>query len=295
LVGEHGRYRVARVFRGDPSAPQTRSPLAVAGVKRGEFVLAIDGRELTTAEDIHARLVGTVGKEVTLTVAAAPRSAGSRTVKVTPVADDMPARYTDWVADNRERVARATGGRCGYVHVPNTGRGGISAFARQFFAQSDRQALIVDIRWNGGGLFPADMIAHLRRTPLAAYTQRHGNPVRVPGQAVFGPKVLLTNNYTGSGGDAFATYFRIAGLGPIIGSRTAGRTVGNVGMPGLVDDGEIDVPALAYAPPSPGAAVENAGVAPDLEVEPALVEPSAEPDPQLAAAIKAILQQLDRP
>lgn len=293
LVADHGRYRVARVFRGDASAPDTRSPFAAAGVKAGDFILAIDGRDLTTAEDIFARLVGTVGKPVTLAVAAAPAGV-ARAVQVVPVADDMPIRYADWVADNRARVARATGGRCGYVHVPDTGRGGIATFARQFFAQVDREALIVDIRWNAGGLFPAAMIEHLRRIPLAAYAQRHGNNVRVPAQAVVGPKVLLTNNYTVSGGDAFAAYFRAAELGPIIGGRTEGATVGNVGMPQLVDSGEIGVPALAFQPPAGGAAVENAGVVPDLEIEPALIEPSAEPDPQLAAAITAVLQQLER-
>jgi len=292
LVADHGRYRVARVIRGDASAAETRSPLAAAGVQPGELILAIDGRDLTTAEDIFARLAGTVGKDVTLTLGAAPAATATRTVKVSPAADDMAARHVDWVADNRARVARATDGRCGYLHVPDTGRGGIAAFARQFFAQSDREALIVDVRWNAGGLFPASMIEHLRRIPLAAYAQRHGDNVRVPDQAVVGPKVLVTNHYTRSGGDAFAVYFRAAGLGPIIGGRTEGATIGNVGMPSLIDNGELGVPALAFAPAAGGPAVENAGVVPDLEVEPALVEPSPEPDPQLAAAITSILQRL---
>jgi tricorn protease len=290
LVADRDRYRVARVFRGDASAPETRSPLAAAGIKPGEYVVAIDGRALTTSEDISARLVGTVGKELTLDIAATP-GGPARSVNVTPAADEMAARYVDWLADNRARVAKATGGRCGYIHVPDTGRNGIAAFARQFFAQIDRDALIIDIRWNHGGLFPASMIEHLRRIPLAAYASRHGNHVRVPGAAVIGPKVLVTNHYAGSGGDAFATYFRIAGLGPIVGGRTQGATVGNITMPALVDGGEIGVPALAYVPGS-GPPTENTGVVPDIEVEPALVETAAEPDPQLAAAIAAILPKL---
>jgi tricorn protease len=136
------------------------------------------------------------------------------------------------------------------------------------------------------------MIEHLRRIPLATYTQRHGRAVRVPGQAIVGPKVLVTNNYTQSGGDAFAVYFRAAGLGPIVGGRTQGATIGNVSMPALVDNGEVGVPALAYQPGGGRLAVENTGAVPDIEVEPALVEPSSEPDPQLAAAIAAILKQL---
>lgn len=291
LVADRARYRVARVFRGDASAPETRSPLAVAGVKPGEFVLAIDGHPLTTAEDISARLVGSVGKELTATVAATPAGGGARSVKLTPVRDDMAARYLDWVADNRARVARATHGRCGYIHVPSTRRDGIAAFARQFFAQIDREAVIIDIRWNAGGLFPASMIEHLARRPLAVFTQRHGNAVRVPGAAIAGPKVLLTNRNTVSGGDNFAAYFRAAGLGPIIGGRTEGAVVGNVTMPQLVDNGELGVPALAHAPGA-APAVENIGVVPDLEVEPALIESAAEPDPQLAAAIAAIVAGL---
>src|SRR5262249_47473018 len=159
------------------------------------------------------------------------------------------------------------------------------------FPQIDRGALIIDIRWNHGGLFPASMIEHLRRIPLAAYAPRHGNHVRVPGAAVIGPKVLLTNHDAASGGAGFATSFRAAGLGPVLGGRTEGATVGNVGMPQLVDGGEIGVPALAYVPGS-GPAVENAGVIPDIEVEPALIEAAAEPDPQLAAAIASIVSRL---
>src|SRR6185503_2073809 len=127
-----------------------------------------------------------VGKEVALTVAAA--SGATRTVKLAPAGDEMALRYLDWIAGNRARVARATGGRCGYVHVPDTERGGMAVFARQFFAQIDREALIVDIRYNRGGQFPASMIEHLGRVPLAAYATRYGNRVRVPVAAVHGPK-----------------------------------------------------------------------------------------------------------
>jgi tricorn protease len=289
---EQGRYRIERIVRGDGSAPETRSPLATAEVHPGDFVLAVDGREVTATDDIYSLLVA--GKEMALTIGPAPDGRGARTVKVTPAASDMEARYVDWVNGNRARIARATAGRCGYVHVPNTGRAGIARFARDFFAQIDREALIVDIRWNSGGLFPASMIEHLRRIPLAAYGQRHGNDTRVPGAAVHGPKVLLTNNNTISGGDAFAIYFRAAGLGPIVGSRTAGATIGNVGMPLLVDNGEVGVPALAFKPPAGGPQVENAGVTPDVEVAPEIDEHAQEPDPQLAKAIAVILGQLER-
>ncbi|MEA2603257.1 MAG: tricorn protease [Acidobacteriota bacterium] len=294
FVVDQGRYRIERIVRGDGSSGETRSPLAAADVKPGDFVLAVNGREVTAADDVFALLVDTVGKETALTISPTPDVHEARIVKVTPAESDMGARYVDWVNRNRDRVAQATAGRCGYVHVPNTGRGGMAIFARQFFAQIDKQALIVDIRWNSGGLFPASMIEHLRRIRLGTYEQRYGNDLRVPGVAVYGPKVLLTNNNTMSGGDAFAIYFRVAGLGPIVGGRTAGATIGNVGMPQLVDNGEVGVPALAFKPAAGSPQVENAGVTPDVEVAPGIEENAEEPDPQLARAITAILGELNR-
>jgi tricorn protease len=291
---EQGRYRIERIVRGDSSSAETRSPLAAAEAQAGDFVLAVDGRAVTAGEDLFALLVGKVGQEIDLTLGPTLNLRDQRTVKVKPAGDDMGARYADWVRANRARVARETEGRCGYVHVPNTGRGGMAGFARDFFAQVDKEALIVDIRWNSGGLFPASMIEHLGRVQLGAYSSRHGNDLRVPTAAVYGPKVLLTNGNTGSGGDAFAIYFRAARLGPNVGTRTTGATIGNVGMPLLVDSGEVGAPALAYKPPAGGPQVENAGVAPDLEVEGAVAEGAEEPDPQLARAIAVILGELER-
>jgi tricorn protease len=292
LVRDGAHHRVAHVYRGDE---ETRSPLRDAGIAPGSLLLAIGGRALTTTGSIEERLEGTVGQQIELTIRT-PEGV-ERLATVTPIGNDMPLRYIDWVAANRARVLESTGGRCGYVHVPNTGRGGIAAFAKQFIAHSDKDALIVDIRWNSGGLFPASMIEHLRRITLAREASRHGNDLRIPGLAVEGPKVLLANQNTISGGDSFAIYFRRAALGPIIGTRTAGATIGNVGMPSLVDGGEVAVAALAYWERGDDGvgrwAYENRGVVPDLEVVDAYDREALEPDPQLAKAIEVIRKQLD--
>ena len=245
LAADGARSRIAHIY---PSSDEQRSPLDDAGVTTGSFLVAIDGHALTSAESVEALLEGTPGKEVTVTIATDDGRVSD--VKVKPLGNDMPLRYAEWVAANRARVLRATGGRCGYIHVPNTGRDGIAAFAKQFVAQIDKEALIVDVRWNSGGLFPASMIEHLRRITLAHEASRHGNDLRVPGLAMEGPKVLLANQNTISGGDSFAIYFRNAAIGPIIGTRTAGATVGNVGMPSLIDGGEAAVAALAYWEPA---------------------------------------------
>lgn len=288
LAVNGAHYRIARVFRGDEEA---RSPLRDAGVEAGASIVAIDGRELTTRESVEEQLAGLAGKEVALTIASGTTQ---REVRVRLLGNDMPLRYIDWVNDNRARVTAATGGRCGYIHVPNTGRGGIAAFAKQFFAQSDRDALIVDVRFNSGGLFPASMIEHLQRHTLAREASRHGNDLRIPTMTVDGPKTLLTNQFTISGGDSFAIYFRNAKLGPIVGARTAGATVGNVGMPQLIDGGEAAVAALAYWEPGErGAgrwAVENRGVVPDVEVAAAPLLGDA--DPQLERAIALMNEAL---
>lgn len=284
-----GRYRIHRIYRGERTADETPAPLADAGVAEGSYLLKIDGRELTSADSVFARLEGTPGKKVVLTIASSAGGTGARDVTVTPIGNDMPLRYGDWVAANRARVAAATNGRCGYIHVPNTGRGGIAAFARQFFAQSDKDALIVDDRWNAGGLFPASIIEHLQRRTIARYGSRNADDVRVPLMNVDGPKVMLANAYTISGGDAFAAYFHETRLGPIVGERTAGATIGNVGMPSLIDGGEVAVPALAYRTPA-DAPVENRGVVPDVAVAPAFDVYAADADPQLAAAIARIQQ-----
>jgi tricorn protease len=291
LIPDGARYRIAHIY---PSSDEQRSPFDEAGVATGSLLVAIDGQSLTSAESLEARLDGTAGKEVTLTIATVDGRTSD--VKVKPLGNDMPLRYAEWVAANRARVLQATGARCGYIHVPNTGRDGIAAFAKQFVAQIDKEALIVDIRWNSGGLFPASMIEHLRRITLAHEASRYGNDLRVPGLAVEGSKVLIANQNTISGGDSFAIYFRNAAIGPIIGTRTAGATVGNVGMPSLIDGGEAAVAALAYWEPAGNGtsrwAVENRGVVPDIEIRDVYDRSAAEPDPQLAKAIDVIREQL---
>lgn len=289
----NGFYRFKKIFRGDNSSNATRSPLAEPGilVKEGEFLLAVNDKSLGAKDEPYSFFESMVGKEVALTINNKPMSEGARKITVRLIGDDMPLRYLDWVEKNRRKVSEATNERCGYIHVPDVGARGINEFAKAFYAQIDKQCLIIDSRWNGGGYFPSFFIELLRRQTIVNYAPREGNDLRVPGAAINGPKVMLVNEYTSSGGDSFAYYFKKTNIGTIIGSRTMGATIGNVGTPPAIDEGEVETAALALWDIVGGQSrwvVENKGVVPDISVDnrPDLVV--AGRDPQLEKAIEVI-------
>ncbi len=293
----NGFYRFKKIYEGENWSPGRRSPLTEPGlkVKQGDYLIAVNGVPVRAGDNPYAAFEGTVGKTVTLRINDKPEEKGAREVKVRPVASESGLRYLNWVRDNERRVSLATGGRCGYVHVPDTSIGGITEFGKGFYAQLDKDALIVDERYNGGGFIPDFFVEKLGRKLLSVATPRYGMDFKNPGGAIYGPKAMLVNEWAGSGGDAFPYYFRKAGLGPIIGKRTWGGLVGISGGPSLLDGGSVSVPQFGLWSPQDGKWIaENQGITPDIEVSntPDLVNKGR--DPQLERAIAYIQDELKK-
>jgi tricorn protease len=290
---ENGRYRFARVYAGDRLDTRARAPLAQPGaeVRAGEYLLAVNGRALVTASDnVHRTLEGTAGEPTVLRVGPDPAGTGAREVTVRPIPDELNLRQWEWVEGNRRRVLDATRGRVGYVYVPHT-----LSFERVKFAlsaQDDKEAMIFDERFNVGGDLPTVLAERLYFPFMVLGLGREG-PDRPHRPPVHGPKVLLINEYAGSGGDALAWYFRRLRLGPVVGKRTWGGLTGAFGTPELMDGAELDIPSVAIWGTN-GERVENRGVAPDIEVKFDPEQVRRGQDPQLEAAIKAALEGLQK-
>ena len=227
-----------------------------------------------------------------ITVGPNPNGAGARTVKVVPVDDESALRNRDWVEGNLKKVEEATDGRVAYVYVPNTAGAGHTYFKRYFFPQTNKQAIIVDERHNGGGQLADYYINTLRRDLVAYWAMRYGADLRTPQGAILGPKVMLIDETAGSGGDLLPWMFRKFNLGTLIGRRTWGGLVGILGFPSLMDGGGITAPNLAIWTED-GWVVENVGVPPDIEVEQWPADVIAGRDPQLEKAIEVVLEQLE--
>ena len=219
---ENGRYRFTRVYNGENWNPEARAPLTQPGVNvvAGEYLLAVNGRNLTASDDVYSFFEGTAGKQVPIRVGPDPSGANSREVTVVPVPSDGRLRNLAWIEDNRRKVDQVTGGRAAYVHLPDTAFGGFTNFTRYFFAQVDKKAVIVDERFNGGGALATDIIEFLSRKLMSSVATRDGEDEVQPQGAIFGPKVMLINEFAGSGGDAMPWYFRRASVGKLIGKRT---------------------------------------------------------------------------
>ncbi|HVN07324.1 MAG TPA: PDZ domain-containing protein [Bryobacteraceae bacterium] len=290
----NGRYRFLRVYGGENWNPQLRAPLTQPGVnvKAGEYLLAVNGREVRPPENIYSFFEGLAGKSVLLRVGPDPNGSGAREVDVVPVPDEGRLRNLAWIEENRRKVDQMTGGKVAYIYMPDTANGGLTAFNRYFYAQIGKDAAIVDERFNGGGLLATDIAEILNRKVLSAASNRVGDPLVQP-QGIFGPKVMIINERAGSGGDAMPWYFRRAGVGKLIGTRTWGGLVGMAGGPPLMDGGFVGAPSSGIYNPLTGEwEVENIGVPPDVEVEqdPALIRKGH--DPQLEKAVEVILEEL---
>ncbi|HUA62019.1 MAG TPA: PDZ domain-containing protein [Verrucomicrobiae bacterium] len=291
-----GRYRFARVYNGENWNPQLLAPLTQPGVnvKAGEYLIEVNGREVRPPANVYSFFEGMAGKSVVLKVGADPSGAGAREVTVVPVADESRLRNLAWIEENRRKVDQLSGGKVAYIYMPDTANGGLTAFNRYFYAQIGKDAAIVDERFNGGGLLATDIAEILNRKPLSAASNRVGDPLLQP-QGIFGPKVMLINERAGSGGDAMPWYFKRAGVGKLIGTRTWGGLVGMNGAPSLMDGGFVAAPSSGIYNPITGEwEVENVGVPPDIEVEqdPALVRKGR--DPQLEKAVEVVLEELKK-
>jgi tricorn protease len=290
---ENGRYRFAKVYGGLNWNPELRSPLTEPGVdvKAGEYLLAVEGKDLKYPENLYSRFEQTAGRIVELTVGPNADGTGSRVVKVVPVEDEGGLRNRDWVEGNLRKVTEATKGRVAYVYVPNTAGAGYQYFKRYFFPQADREAVIVDERHNGGGAVADYYIDILRRPLISHWAMRYGADIKTPLASIQGPKVMIIDETAGSGGDLLPWMFHKLQLGTIVGRRTWGGLVGILGFPELMDGGTITAPNLGIWTPE-GWVVENEGVPPDIDVEQTPADVIAGRDPQLEKAIEVAMKQL---
>jgi tricorn protease len=290
-----GRWRIARILPSQPWVEGRATPLAAPGVKvsEGDYLLAIDGQELKGSDEPYRLLAQTPGRIVTLLVNGKPTVVGAREVQVQPLANEWELRYFDWVEANRRKVEQASGGQVGYLHIPDMGGRGLTEFIRQFYAQSGKAGLVVDVRANGGGFVSQMILERLRRRLMGMSNQREERPTTYPAAAVSGPMVALANQYSASDGDIFPHYFRAYGLGPVVGQRTWGGVVGIRGLySGMVDGGYSNVAEFGIYDLSGRWVVENEGVAPDIEVDNTPASLAAGRDLQLERAVAEVLKQV---
>lgn len=292
---ESGKYKISRVFTGERWNPNLYSPLAQPGVeaKAGEYLLAIDGQELVDSMDLYLALEAKAGKQVRVKLGPTPDGKGARDVTVIPIGNEIQLRFRAWSEDNRKRVEEATGGRVGYVHVPDTNVGGWREFMRYYYAQTGKDAIIIDERFNGGGAIADFLVREMIKPIVSGSRTRHGEDFVIPAVGVYGPKVMIANEMAGSGGDIFPHLFRFHKVGPIIGKRTWGAMISNYNFQ-LVDGGSISSPDDAMYNPDGTWMIENRGTAPDIEVDldPMLWRQGK--DAQLERAIKEIIALLEK-
>ena len=290
-----GRYRISKIFAGENEEDIYRSPLTEIGinVNVGDYVLAIDGEELKGNDDPYRLLRNKADNPVQLTVNSKSTMEGSHTVSYRPVTDETNLVYLDWITRNRRIVEEATGGRVGYIHVPDMGAAGIREFIKWYYPQINKEGLIVDVRANGGGNVSRMLIERLRRKVLALnYARTSEIPATYPDGAFLGPMVTLLDGNSSSDGDIFPAMFREAGLGPLIGKRSWGGVVGINGTGPLIDGGTVFVPTSALSSKSGEWIIEGHGVDPDIEVD---NDPKAEitgHDQQLERGIAEIMAKI---
>ncbi len=290
----NGAYRIRHIVRGAPWDVDVRSPLAEPGlaVKEGDYVLAVNGTRLDAQKDPWAAFQGLAGQTVSLTINSKPSDDGGRQVVVTCLEDEEELRFREWTEQRRTRVDAATQGRVGYVYVQSTGIDAQNELVRQFMAQWRKDGLVIDERFNSGGQIPDRFIELLNRPMLSYWGVRYGESWQWPPVAHRGPKVMLINGWSGSGGDAFPFYFREAKLGPIVGTRTWGGLIGISGVPSLVDGGGLTVPTFRMFDVRGQWFAEGHGVEPDIEVDEDPTALARGRDPQLERAIEEVVSRL---
>ena len=294
---ENGRYRFAKVYDGENWNPQLRAPLTQPGVNvvAGEYLLAVDGQEVRGTDEVYSFFEGTANHTVRLRVGPDPAGAGSREVKVVPVASEQGLRNLAWVEDNRRTVDRLSHGRLAYIYLPDTASGGYTFFNRYFFPQAGKEGAVVDERFNSGGTMTDYILTYLQRRLLNYRTTRDGEDTTWPVSLIPGPKALIINEYAGSGGDAMPFHFRELSIGSMIGKRTWGGLVGFFGpQEDLMDGGFVSTPSRGFWTPRGQWEVENHGVAPDIEVD---LDPHAMReghDPQLEKTVEVLLAELEK-
>ena len=288
-------YRINKILPGENWQTKTRSPLTELGVnvRAGEYILAVNGQSVRDLANLYTALIGTVGKQVVLRVNAQPTDEGARDVTVIPIADEAPLYYEQFVAQNMAYVAQKTGGKIGYLHIPDMGPEGLNEFVRRFYPQLNKQGLIIDVRGNGGGNVSPMIIERLQRELTMINIRRNGTPSTNPAQMLLGPQVTLLNEYSASDGDLFPYRFREKGLGKLIGKRSWGGVVGISGSLPFTDGGDLRKPEFApYAKDGKSWIIEGHGVDPDIVVDNDPAREFRGEDQQLDKGIMVILEEL---
>lgn len=297
FVLTNGAYQIARILEAAPWAVEVRSPLREPGVTNvhvGDYLLAVNGEPLNTTKDPWAAFQGLASQPVLLTVNDKPVFEGARQVLVQTLdlAQESRLRHLAWIHENRLRVDRLSGGRIGYIYVPDTGQHGQTELVRQWRGQITKEGLIIDERFNSGGQIPDRFVELLNRPLRNFWGVRDGRDWAWPPVAHFGPKAMLINGWSGSGGDCFPYYFKQSGLGPLIGQRTWGGLIGITGAPPLVDGGSVTVPTFGIYSKTGEWIIEGYGVDPDIEVVDDPGEMARGGDPQLERAVQEVLKAL---
>ncbi|HEY3281770.1 MAG TPA: PDZ domain-containing protein [Armatimonadota bacterium] len=291
---ENGRYRFSRIFNGENWNPNLRAPLTEPGVdvKEGDYLLAVEGQDVKPPANLYSFFEETAGRAITIKVGPNADGKDSREVKVVPIDSEGNLRQLAWIEGNRRMVDKLSNGLLAYVYIPNTSGEGYTYFNRYFYPGVGRKGAVVDERFNGGGQGSDYVIDHLRRTFMGRWAVREGEDWITPGGGIFGPKVMLCNEFAGSGGDYLPWMFRRAKLGKLIGKRTWGGLVGIGSAPGLMDGGSVTAPFFRFYTPDSEWDIENKGVTPDIEVE---FDPKAwreGRDPQIEKGVEVALEEL---
>jgi len=289
-----GKYKIEKILKGENWNKSRRSPLTEQGVniKEGDYILKINSKLVTSKDNPYQMLENKAEKRVEITVNAKPVLEGSKTYFIKPIKHEQKLMYINWVNERRELVNKLSGGKIGYIHVPNTSIEGNRELFKGMYAYHDKEALIIDDRYNGGGFIPDVMIELLGRKTLSYWARAGLQPDKTPAVAHDGPKVMLINYYSSSGGDAFPYYFHKLKLGTLIGTRTWGGLVGISGNAGFVDGGSLNVPTFGFYNTDGKWDVEGMGISPDIEVidRPELI--SKGQDPAIEKAVEVLLKQL---
>ena len=293
---ENGRYRFAKIYDGENWNPGLFAPLTQPGVnvREGEYLIAVNGREVKATDNIYYFFQETAGKQIVIKVSPNADGANAREVTVVPVASETGLRNLAWIEGNRRKVSELSGGKLAYVYLPNTGGAGYTNFNRYYFAQIDKDGAVIDERFNGGGSAADYIIDYMRRPLMNYWSTREGADFTTPVGSIYGPKTMIINEYAGSGGDLMPWLFRQAKVGQLVGKRTWGGLVGIYNYPTLIDGGSVTAPRVAFRNMNGELDIENKGIAPDVEVDldPQLWRQGR--DPQLEKAVEITMSEVKK-
>ncbi len=294
---QNGKYRIKKIYNGESWNPNIKAPLAQPGIAVGEgdYILAVNGKEISSNENIYRHFEGTANKQLKIRVNDKSAMEGSRVVTVVPVANENMLRMMDWVEGNRRKVDELSDGKLAYVYVPNTGNPGYTYFNRYYFEQQDKKGAVIDERNNGGGS-AADYMLDIMARELHGYFNSRANdrrPFTTPMAGIWGPKVMLINERAGSGGDLLPYLFSKMEIGPLIGTQTWGGLVGTWDTPPFIDGGRMVAPRGGFYDVDGNWAVEGVGIAPDVKVEQDPKSVIDGHDPQLERAVQVAPELLE--